>query len=411
MINIIEYLYCLCYVSCLTAVLVRCLREKIAIKRLVIFIFIYSVINYAITGSYAKSHMEFYINNLLVLVCDFIYCCKLFKIRQWNCLFYTNLYFCLYCLNINIMIQLLNIIVKYQMVNLMAPSMQRAMVVLCVNIATLLEVKVIRVFNIMPEEKILNQGLVLFNGLNCLVLLMFSVGYKLSTIGIVRHMLIIVLGLFIIWIGGMKLITDNILNRNRNEELALQALSSNYIVKYIDFYTHESEKIKKLKHDLKNHRLVLENINNIDYDKYVDNIFEEIEINDYINTGNIFIDSCLYAKQQEFPDIDFKYDISIAGLTMKSNDITTLLFNLIDNASTAALKSDHKVYVKIRYVNNILKISIKNRYVGDLNFKSAKGPGHGYGIPIINSIVEKYGGNIFIDNQEDFVIFNISIEV
>lgn len=46
----------------------------------------------------------------------------------------------------------------------------------------------------------------------------------------------------------------------RNEELIMEDISNKYISKYLDFYNQESDNLRKLKHDLKNHQLVLESL-------------------------------------------------------------------------------------------------------------------------------------------------------
>lgn len=409
--NILEYLYCAIYVICLTITLITCLNEEYTFKRLIPLICVYSFINYIITGAYANNFLEFLIINFFVLFCDFIYCCMLFKDKQWYYLFYTTLYFCLYGLYINIMVQLSNLLMNYQVIHILSFSIQRSIIVIFVNIFALTNVWIIKYFNIIPKIYVLKQAIQLFNGLNCLILCMFSVGYNLNTEGIIRHMTIIILGLLIIWLGSLKLINNYVITKIKNDELMIREISNNYIAKYIDFYLHESEKIKQIKHDLKNHRIILENINKSNiYNKYIDNIFGEID-NSYINTGNVFIDSCLYAKQQEYPNINFEYDIAIKGLTMNNKDITTLLFNLMDNACYAALMADNRVYLKLRYEANVLKICVKNKYIGRLNLYSSKGEEHGYGLQIIENIIRRYDGDFFINDQQNTIIFNISITV
>ena len=90
----------------------------------------------------------------------------------------------------------------------------------------------------------------------------------------------------------------------RNEELIMEDISNKYISKYLDFYNQESDNLRKLKHDLKNHQLVLESLDKKNqYTQYIDEVFKGIGQVTYIESGNIYIDACLYAKQQEYPEI------------------------------------------------------------------------------------------------------------
>lgn len=119
----------------------------------------------------------------------------------------------------------------------------------------------------------------------------------------------------------------------------------------------------------------------------------------------------MYAKQEEYPEINFDYDISINELKINEKDITALLFNLIDNACDEALKTDKKVAVMIKEKQTILIVKVSNQCVSKPNFISRKGSNHGYGLKIINGIVNKYNSDIFIEYHENQVVFNIKINV
>ena len=96
-------------------------------------------------------------------------------------------------------------------------------------------------------------------------------------------------------------------------------------------------------------------------------------------------------------------------MVFNEKDLTSLIFNLIDNACNEALKHNKLVSVMIRYTNNLLIIRIKNTCPIKPNFSTDKGEGHGYGLKIIKNIVNKYHGDLFIDYHDDKVIFNIKI--
>ena len=189
-------------------------------------------------------------------------------------------------------------------------------------------------------------------------------------------------------------------------------MANQYISKYIDFYRQESENLRKIRHDLKNHQMILESIDKEKkYQQYIDEVFTDVENSDFVISGNIFVDSCLFVKKQEYPQIDFTYDLSIKELVFNDKDLMSLLFNLIDNACKEAMMTDCKVDIVVSYQNDILVIRVTNTVRQKPNFIVNKGEEHGLGLKIINSIVNKYNGVIFIDYPDDKIVFNIKINV
>ena len=211
--------------------------------------------------------------------------------------------------------------------------------------------------------------------------------YNIGVVRLVNLITVLVLILLFLWIMFLKILSMYVETTIRNEELIMEDISNKYISKYLDFYNQESDNLRKLKHDLKNHQLVLESLDKKNqYTQYIDEVFKGIGQVAYIESGNIYIDACLYAKQQEYPEIIFDFDISVAGLVFNEKDLTSLIFNLIDNACNEALKHNKLVSVMIRYTNNLLIIGIKNTCPIKPNFSTDKGEGHGYGLKIIKNI-------------------------
>ena len=92
---------------------------------------------------------------------------------------------------------------------------------------------------------------------------------------------------------------------------------------------------------------------------------------------------------------------------MSNFDLTVLLGNLLDNAIEALRKDDKKsLSIKIRYIKGILYISMYNSFDGVINkggnrFLSLKEDkeNHGIGLTNIDSIVNKYNGEMRIDSK------------
>ncbi|MCB5659159.1 GHKL domain-containing protein, partial [Erysipelatoclostridium ramosum] len=289
-------------------------------------------------------------------------------------------------------------------------DIKRFIMVFIINILTVIFIVVLDKLKIIPTQKVINRQVKLFIMLDILVYYAMVIIYNIGVVRLVNLITVLVLILLFLWIMFLKILSMYVETTIRNEELIMEDISNKYISKYLDFYNQESDNLRKLKHDLKNHQLVLESLDKKNqYTQYIDEVFKGIGQVAYIESGNIYIDACLYAKQQEYPEIIFDFDISVAGLVFNEKDLTSLKFNLIDNACNEALKHNKLVSVMIRYTNNLLIIRIKNTCPIKPNFSTDKGEGHGYGLKIIKNIVNKYHGDLFIDYHDDQVIFNIKI--
>lgn len=406
----LEYLYCLIYCLSLTYVFTYLTSQKFINKRVLLSLPIYALVNYIITGSISVSFWEFLIVNSLAMAIDTIYICWLVQNTKKENIFYSTIYNLLYLFSINSIIHLVNLFIEFNQQSTLIASIERTIMVIAINLITVIIIVLMKKYDILPNSKTLSTQPVIFILLNITVYYSMMIIYNIGLVKVVNLVMALVLILLILWGIFMKVLSLYVETGIKNEELIMEEMASRYISKYIEFYKNESDNLKKIRHDLKNHKEVLETVDKLNnYNEYIDNVFSDINRLDYIQTGNIFIDACLYTKQQEYPDIDFDYDISIENLNINGNDIASLLFNLIDNACYEAMKTDKKVTVIIKYVNKRLKIKVINKYLSKPNFISNKGENHGYGLKIINSIVAKYNGELIIDYINDNVRFNIEI--
>lgn len=406
----LEYLYCLIYCLSLTYVVTYLTSKKFINKRVLLSLPIYALVNYIITGSISVSFWEYMLVNSLAMAIDTIYICWLVQNTKKENIFYSTIYNLLYLFSINSIIHLVNLFIEFNRQSTLIASIERTVMVIAINLITVIIIVLMKKYDILPNSKTLSTQPVIFILLNITVYYAMMIIYNIGVVKVVNLVMALVLILLILWGIFMKVLSLYIETGIKNEELIMEEMASRYISKYIEFYKNESDNLKRIRHDLKNHKEVLETVDKLNnYNEYIDNIFGDINRLDYIQTGNIFIDACLYTKRQEYPDIDFDYDISIENLNINGNDIASLLFNLIDNACHEAMKTDKKVTVIIKYVNKRLKIKVINKYLSKPNFISKKGEKHGYGLKIINSIVAKYNGELIIDYINDNVRFNIEI--
>lgn len=408
-----EYLYRIVYVLTLTLSIVYLTEEKLNIKsnikRVILFILGYTLINYLFTiNNYNRLDEYLTIHSLVVLFdCIYIFC--LFKNTQKENVFYVTIFELSYSLSTNILIYIINTMNLFNRDAIMYQTIERTVATISTSLITIIFIVMIKRYLIVPSKEAIKYQYNLFILLNVVIYYAMLI---IAGIGIVENIImIIVYILLIMWGVFFKVLSLYIETTIKNEELIMEEMSNKYISKYLEFCRRESDNLRKLKHDLKNHKDVLEQIDKFNnYNQYIDDIFKDIDIN-HIQTGNIYIDSCLYAKQEEYSDIVFDFDISVADLKINEKDITSLLFNLIDNACDEALKTNKRVKVIIKYSNNILVIKVTNKCKTRPSLISNKGFDHGYGLKIINGIIKKYDGDLNVEYRDALITFNIKINV
>lgn len=405
---ILEYLYCFIYCLSLTYAVSQLTLKKISNKRILLSLPIYALINYAVTGSSSDSPGQFMIVNSLVIVINIIYTCWLLRNTKINNLFYSTVYTLLYSVSVNSIIHVINLFINFDHQSTLVVSLERTLMVITINIVTIVIVILMKKYKLLPNNIILAVKPSLFIPLNIIVYYAMMIIYSIRDEKNINLITLLVLILIILWSVFLKIISLYVETTIKNEELIIGEISDKYLSNYMELIKRESDNYHKIKHDLKNHKEILEAVDKLNnYSQYIDDIFADSESN-HVQTGNIFVDSCLYAKQEEYPDIDFDFDISIKGLNINEKDIVSLLFNLIDNACQEALKSDKKVKVDMKYDNTRLVIKVINSCLSKPNFKSTNGQNHGYGLKIIRGIVAKYNGEIFADYVNQRVIFDIN---
>jgi sensor histidine kinase regulating citrate/malate metabolism len=194
--------------------------------------------------------------------------------------------------------------------------------------------------------------------------------------------------------------------------------------------SQSTENIRSLKHDMKNHLLILNELyaknKKEEIEDYIGNILEQIEHEAFSKSNNFVIDSILNFKLNEFKNKDIDIDIDI-DITLNVNipqvinilafDLTVILGNLLDNAITAVKQSKIKILdLSISCSRGNLIILMDNSYDGNLIiengiFKTTKAykTNHGTGLANIEKSLEKYGGEIRTEYTSD--IFSVAVVI
>lgn len=183
------------------------------------------------------------------------------------------------------------------------------------------------------------------------------------------------------------------------------------------------ENTRRLKHDMKNHILVLASYlseNKVEEAKsYLSEILDKLnKVYTYIETGNSILNYCMNTKLQlaHQKQIEVKAEIeNLAFQRLKSIDFTALLLNLLDNAIEACEKESVKyMEVSIQKKRGYEMIVVKNQIAQSVltdnpELQSTKQDmsSHGYGMVQIKDIVSRYDG--MIDIYEEKSMFCVAV--
>lgn len=184
------------------------------------------------------------------------------------------------------------------------------------------------------------------------------------------------------------------------------------------------EQSRLLKHDMKNHTMVMLSYfeeNKIEEAKsYAGEILDKLnKMYTYVNVGNSLLNYIINHKLSEAKAAGLETKAEIENLAfdyMDGVDFSALLNNVLDNAIKGALSSkDKKLEVKIFSQKGFEIIMVKNSIDGSVlennpEFVSSKEePGHGHGMKQIRSITEKYNGEIDIYEKNHMFVVSIML--
>ena len=184
------------------------------------------------------------------------------------------------------------------------------------------------------------------------------------------------------------------------------------------------QQIRLLKHDMKNHTLVilsyLEENKTEKARQYAGEILDKLNrMYTYVNVGNSLLSYIINSKLSRAKEQGVEIKVEIENLPfayMESVDFSALLNNMLDNALCAALNSRKKrLEVDISSRKGIDVITVKNSIDESVlknnpELKSSKEePGHGYGMKQIKAITEKYNGNIDIYEKKEMFIVSVML--
>ena len=409
---LLEYIFCLMYVSGLFICILPYLYRQYNKLYTIAFLLIYGLLDFMITGSYVIQIDQLIIINLLVVVSDYLMVCLYERKILKSLLFYTTMYFSLYLITVNFVTALYTQL-GFDFFSTYQPTLERTVLVISINSITILIFNILKKYKIIPVQNILNEYYLVFNIINLVVLSVYLIFFSLHIIDIYNSFILIIFVTFIIlWLVLLYVIHNLIGTHIENNTLLMLNLSYQNADSIIEQYRRENEEIRKIKHDMKNHLQIIRSFNNFEkVHNYIEGILEDIQFvqNKTIYTGNGVIDTVLSLKKLQYPNIKFVYEIDVTEIKIADRDISSILFNLIDNACQNTIPNGC-VQIKIVQQFEKLIIMIVNNIDKSCGIDHSFKKGHGYGLKIVKSITHKYNGSFCIEQIQNNVIAQVFID-
>ena len=210
----------------------------------------------------------------------------------------------------------------------------------------------------------------------------------------------------------------------RGQELVLNQISD--MKKHIGEVEKLYRDIRSMRHDMGNHIQTLEHLvahNNMDdATEYLEHLKNEWdEVSPEIKTGSPVIDVILMEKLREAKErqIRFLSDFHYPHNTkLNAFDLSVIMNNALNNCMENVSGDDLYISISSFRKNSIFMITIKNSFVGHLNFGDSdlpettkSGREHGMGLNNIRRVARMYMGDISLEHGNEEVILSIMMQV
>ena len=203
------------------------------------------------------------------------------------------------------------------------------------------------------------------------------------------------------------------------EELKLKTQQYEYNIQYAETIRKQYEEVRSIRHDIRQHLTVIQRLqrdgNIDDAANYIDSCFQSITgLEVLIDVGDVFINAILNSKLSIAKSKGIKVlcraEQNISGIN--SFDLCNILGNILDNAIEGAHNVVGGKFIEVAIRSDEFKLNIHvsnsiSQSVIDTNKDLKTGKRdcdiHGLGIKTIQSLAEKYNGNV--DFYEEGLVF------
>lgn len=307
----------------------------------------------------------------------------------------------------------------FETFNLLAtyePSLLRFSLIVLFNVISVIVFNQLEKYEFISKKNIAKENYKVICIVNILVLFICTVFQWFNQIEQVNYYLHIISITFIgLWLLLLHTLNKSfILAHEREKEIIKNSVYKN-LEQSIRQYEQNEKELENFRHDIKNHFTILKSLRNRkSMISYIDEIYSKVDNKEIAYkkmSGNIYIDAIINSKMEEFSEVPILCQFEINNLKINKIDLSALLFNLIDNACLAAKEANGKVHLSMKCNGEYVIIKVMNDCRGKTDFISKRGKNHGYGMKIIEGIVEDYNGKIELDSQRNKVIIKIALKI
>lgn len=276
------------------------------------------------------------------------------------------------------------------------------------------------------EHKSKNQNmfnLLFISTFNILLMVITIYLYEEEIIEINFVITMILLGIFLSGLINYYMYAK--LSNNAKTEIELEILKqkNHFDEKFYKKNQVQYEKVNKLNHDIKNHLMhIAYRIKIKQYGEaidYIENISKQTSyFSNFINVSNETLNFIINFKSKlaKSKGICIESNIEdIQDLVVNDFDLCTLLGNMLDNAiEAAAIEQDKYIIIEIYNHSGYQVYSIKNKIEKSIldnnsyliSHKINK-DNHGYGLKQVNSIINKYNGQVDIFETTEYFFVKV----
>ena len=434
MSNIIEYVLCIIE-SGITFIFLSLLLERKSKK----YVFIIFAIIFNASISYLCADLRFFLRAIINLTAAITVSCVLFKGKTHIKISFSVVLIFLYNI-IDTVFELffLSNMDKYSYADFFDNIIQSTTIYLIIKAAKALVVFVIYVFfskiRLDASRKAWNlfcfvMSIYLFVTIAVAELYRNSPGEPLvTTLYFAISASIFITGMIIIYFFTF------ICNSFQNEK-KMYIIQSNYegIKEQLAIQSSNSEKLAKIKHDMRNHLLSARQLLSQNQYKQAENLLSEmidrtdnLHFNYNAMTGNDIIDAAIAVKAAVCSSRNIRFELKagdLPHLNISKIDLSSLFSNILDNAITAAAKTvDPFISLNIFIRGDYLNIISENPFSGEIR-KSEKNKlqilsttkrnssEHGFGTRIISEITQKYDGVCVYEYEGGVFKMNVMLKI
>lgn len=410
---LLEYILCFLELLILYIVLSRFVNAKYSLKIIIIVISLFALIE-LIISVFVQSQIANFIYPLIISIFGFI----CFQDNKVKILLITLTFYLFEGVLSILTINLFGIIFKEKIDVLLSLNNTRYIFgflnkLLSATPLLFISPK-IKGFEVAKIEK--GFALILMLSIISIVICVF-IGYDISlqdlSINVKEILIIFVVILSFTLLASLILTIIHIRTLNKLNILLLEKNNNTLMNGWYQEIESNQHEISKVKHDIKNTlqsiRTLLNNGDQNGAIGIINEITNSTEIASTISwTNNSLFDSIIFRKLIRNSDINLNIGRGLIPDYLSKIDLSLLFSNLIDNAIEETKKTNNKE-IKIEFDYSELGYLIKitnssNRLDIDFSKTLKENEGeHGWGIKIINSIVEKYHGEIVYKVVPKFV--------